>query len=627
MTSLGTRTGQTIGHFYIDEKLGEGGMGAVYLGEDLTLSRRVAIKFLNRHQLVQQGNESMREATEQRFIREAKSAAAINHPNIAQIYEANFDTGEWYIAMEFIDGSSLHDHIEEGRKFSIDEIIQICQQTANGLDYAWKKYKIIHRDIKPHNIMLTNDHQVKIVDLGLAKPLESEFDDFELPELTNAGTPVGTPHYMAPEQAAGKKDINYLVDIYALGATLYELCSGQKAFDEKTAPMIYMAQIQKKYRPVREFNYDLPDAFIQLIESMLEPKPEDRISSYADVLEALNTCSRIATELVESEIEKSVSFPCPNCSVELSIGTEYLGAEIECPQCQFVFEVPQLDEAPLGSGSSLPHAQQESVHDLTAAERPAAEQLHGPILETFTNDDTTLLKEDYGADLDTIGRLQREHCWEFGVIAEILMAQINALRHLTSDGVPELFTQSGWKQDRGHYYAFVKEHCQKFFSYQKRLYNLMREDLQYALFGDDLTIIFSFGKKVRNLADELREFQDKLRAEPVPQDKLSTDIQRVMADSVAKGLYKRFFHNSIPMEDQHSELHINLSRWVPYCCDRLRKFSTKLKEYETKDRHSVGFEFRYSFIPPTLFRFYSIAKSLEMDLFNVKSVKANVVHE
>ncbi len=298
MSAMDLEPGQTLSHFRMEKKLGEGGMGAVYLAEDLTLSRRVAIKFMSRNLLIQQGNQSVRESLEKRFIREAKSAAAINHPNLAQIYEANFDTDLWYIAMEFIDGASIYDMLQKGHQFSIDQIIDMTRQTVSGLDFAWDNYKIIHRDIKPHNIMLTKNNLVKIVDLGLAKPMESEETVSELPDLTAAGTPIGTPQYMAPEQATGQKNINYLVDIYALGATIYESCCGKKAFSGNTAPMIYMMQVQRKYTPLKELRSDVPPRLLQLIEDMLEPKPEKRIGSYKEILKALNEVGAVDSQQV-----------------------------------------------------------------------------------------------------------------------------------------------------------------------------------------------------------------------------------------------------------------------------------------------------------------------------------------
>ena len=286
MTSVNFEPGHTVSHFRIEKLLGEGGMGAVYLAEDLTLSRRVAIKFMHRSLLVQK-NKAASAGLEERFKREAKSAAAINHPNLAQIYEANFDSDNWFIAMEYIDGSSLYDLLSKGKEFTIKEIVNVCRQVVSGLDFAWENYKIVHRDIKPHNIMLTNSQLVKIVDLGLAKPIMGEETDYALPDLTCAGTPIGTPQYMAPEQATGQKDITFLVDIYALGATLYEILSGKKAFSGSTAPMIYMAQVQKKYAPLNELKKGIPEPLTELIHSMLEPNPEERIASYMTILEAL----------------------------------------------------------------------------------------------------------------------------------------------------------------------------------------------------------------------------------------------------------------------------------------------------------------------------------------------------
>ncbi len=290
MATLELEPGKSISHFRLETKLGEGGMGAVFLAEDLTLSRPVAIKFMNRSLVAQQVNESLRKNMEQRFIREAKSAAAINHPNLAQIYEASFDTDNWYIAMEFIDGKALNEYMEDdGKPFPISEVVRIARQVAAGLSFAWDNYKIIHRDIKPQNIMLTTSNIVKIVDLGLAKPVASADLDYDMPELTNAGVPIGTPQYMAPEQATGDTDIDQRTDIFALGATLYEMCAGKKAFIGATAPLIYMNQIQKKYDPIIDSRAETPPDLAELIDKMLEPKPDDRLPGYPELEAVLSS--------------------------------------------------------------------------------------------------------------------------------------------------------------------------------------------------------------------------------------------------------------------------------------------------------------------------------------------------
>ncbi|MCM8541785.1 MAG: protein kinase [Lentisphaeraceae bacterium] len=272
--------GNTISHFRLEKLLGEGGMGAVYLAEDLTLSRRVAIKFMRRSMLATLPNPEIRKKVEGRFIREAKSAASINHPNIAQIYEADFETDHWYIAMEFIDGKPLDEILTKDGPFKPKKALDIITQVSHGLEYAWDSYKIIHRDIKPQNLMFSKRGHVKIVDLGLAKPI-IESGEEEL-ELTGAGVPVGTPYYMAPEQAAGGT-VNHQTDIFALGATIYELLCGKKCFQGKTPPMIYNKQINKDYIPLTEFGID--EKISNLIDRMLEPEQSKRIDNYDALIE------------------------------------------------------------------------------------------------------------------------------------------------------------------------------------------------------------------------------------------------------------------------------------------------------------------------------------------------------
>ena len=144
--------GTNLSHFKILRPLGQGGMGAVYLAEDLTLNREVAIKLMRRSVLASITDPTLRDKVEQRFIREAKSAAKLNHSHIAQVYEANFDDDNWYIVMEYIAGESLDEEIRNEITYNSEDAVQLISQVAEGLKYAWDKYKIIHRDIKPANI-------------------------------------------------------------------------------------------------------------------------------------------------------------------------------------------------------------------------------------------------------------------------------------------------------------------------------------------------------------------------------------------------------------------------------------------------------------------------------------------
>jgi serine/threonine protein kinase/formylglycine-generating enzyme required for sulfatase activity len=279
----------TVGTFRLQKLLGEGGMGAVYLAEDITLSRRVALKFMRRALLAQQASPAARSKIEARFIREARSAAAIAHPAIAQIYTANFDSNDWYIAMELVDGEALDSLLKSKGNFPPSQVAQILAEACEGLSLAWDSANIIHRDIKPQNIMLTQKGgHVKIVDLGLAKPVaeSDEVDDNHL-EVTGAGVPVGTPYYMAPEQATGGK-VDFRADMFALGATVYELLTGKRAFQARSPALIYAMQTGKEYRRLSEACPECPPQLAAIIERLLEPEASARYASYSELLADLN---------------------------------------------------------------------------------------------------------------------------------------------------------------------------------------------------------------------------------------------------------------------------------------------------------------------------------------------------
>lgn len=205
--------GKTISHYKILEKLGEGGMGVVYKAEDTKLDRIVALKFLPKHLLCN-------EDAKKRFVHEAKAASALDHTNIATIYEIDEAQGECFISMAYIEGKSLKELIrnKDIEGWDIGKIIDVGIQIAAGLSKAHQK-GIVHRDIKSDNIMLTSDGLVKIMDFGLAKLKGA-------PQVTKTGTTIGTVAYMSPEQAQGK-DVDHRSDIFSFGVVLYELITGQ----------------------------------------------------------------------------------------------------------------------------------------------------------------------------------------------------------------------------------------------------------------------------------------------------------------------------------------------------------------------------------------------------------------
>ena len=205
--------GSSISHYKILEKLGEGGMGVVYKAEDTKLGRPVALKFLPSHLL---GDTEVRK----RFEREAKASAALSHANVCTVHEIDEADGQTFIAMEFIEGESLDKRIEKG-PLKLDEALDIAQQIAQGLDAAHEK-GVVHRDIKPQNVMVDSKGHVTIMDFGLAQLTQASL-------LTRPDQTMGTTFYMSPEQTEGS-GTDRRTDIWSLGVVLYEMVTGQRPF-------------------------------------------------------------------------------------------------------------------------------------------------------------------------------------------------------------------------------------------------------------------------------------------------------------------------------------------------------------------------------------------------------------
>jgi serine/threonine protein kinase len=267
----GVRIGATFAERYrIVDELGRGGMGIVYKAEDLRLERMVALKFLP-PELTQD------EEAKERFVLEARAAAAISHPNICTIHEIDEFEGQTYIAMEFVDGQSLRD-ITKKETIPVVETLELAIQVASGLEEAHKK-GIIHRDIKSANIMVTDSGQAKVMDFGLAKVSGGAL-------ITQEGVTMGTVAYMSPEQARGEK-VDNRTDIWSLGVVLYEILSGQLPFwGEKEASILYSIE-HRDHKPVRAVNPDIPAELVAVIDRCLQKKPNARFKTAEEIISAL----------------------------------------------------------------------------------------------------------------------------------------------------------------------------------------------------------------------------------------------------------------------------------------------------------------------------------------------------
>ncbi len=267
--------GKTLGHYQITEKLGEGGMGEVYLAEDTSLKRRVALKFLPAY--LQQD-----EVTQKRFLREARLAAALDHPFICHIHEIGEAEGRNFIAMEYIKGQTLKERLLEG-PVPLKQATQIGMEVAEALEEAHKA-GIAHRDLKPANIMLTSGGHVKVMDFGLAKKVVDEdgTEQDTTSALTREGTTLGTLAYMSPEQLR-TEPVDTRTDIFSFGIVLYELLAGVHPFRRPLQAETTNAILHDIPPPLKRFTDDTADLLQHTMDKMMEKDPEDRYQTIHEV--------------------------------------------------------------------------------------------------------------------------------------------------------------------------------------------------------------------------------------------------------------------------------------------------------------------------------------------------------
>ena len=294
--------GQTISHYRIQEKLGEGGMGVVYKAEDLKLGRAVALKFVAPH-LVSD------EQTKKRFVREAMAAASLDHPNVATIFEIDEAGGSVFLAMSLVDGQSLKDVIAE-RPLKLQTLLDVALQTATALRAAHVQ-GIVHRDIKPANLMISSQGHVKVMDFGLAQLTSPALTTQSA--LTDVATRIGTPAYMSPEQAQGAPT-DRRTDIWSLGVVLYQMAAGVVPFDGPDSLAVFHAVLNREPEPITARRAGLPLELDRIVSKCLAKDPANRYQDMDDLIVDLTQLRRT--------IESGVTpVPAPNNTPARSAST------------------------------------------------------------------------------------------------------------------------------------------------------------------------------------------------------------------------------------------------------------------------------------------------------------------
>ena len=260
------------GRYAVERVLGSGGMAIVYLARDVELERPVAVKLLA-------DNLAADDAFRERFVREAKLAARVAHPNIVSVFDTGEDeNGRPYIVMEYVDGPTLADVLAERGKLPANEIVGLALQACSGLEHAHAA-GLVHRDVKPGNLLLRDDGILKIADFGIARAAETT-------RLTELGTVLGTASYLAPEQAAGA-EVTAVADIYSLGVVLYEALTGRPPYTPRSLPELAMQQQRGSITPPRELEPTVPPALDAAVMRALARSPEQRPASAAQLAHEL----------------------------------------------------------------------------------------------------------------------------------------------------------------------------------------------------------------------------------------------------------------------------------------------------------------------------------------------------
>ena len=313
-STASTQSSNRISRFYLVREIGRGSVGIVYAARDPVIDRNIAIKISS-----VRANPAEKKQYDQQLINEARAAGRLSHPNIVTVFDAGTENGNSYIAMEYLQGAVLGKRIEGGEKFSADDVAAIAAKLADALAHAHKN-GVIHRDVNPSNIFLSDDLQPKIFDFGIARApnrLNEDQEEDEAPYTLFHNNLLGTPNYMSPEQATGRP-VDHLTDVYSLGAVMYEMLAQRKPFQSETTEGLLEAIAYKAPQAPHEVNPAVPLGLSQIVLKAMSKRAEKRYQSADEMVQDLQRYlnlgklqARTTAPVVEEKIEPA---PAPSRS-------------------------------------------------------------------------------------------------------------------------------------------------------------------------------------------------------------------------------------------------------------------------------------------------------------------------
>lgn len=289
------KAGSVIGDYEIMKRLGVGGMGEVYLAEQKSMMRPVALKVLQKNLVEDQSYL-------ERFYREVRTLAQIEHPNVVKAIETGYEEENniCYFSMRYIEGEDLKKRLDTEGRMPEEDALNVIMHVGLALQYVWDKYQLIHRDIKPANIIVTSDREVKLMDLGISKSMKEK----TRADLTMAGMMVGSPYYVSPEQAKAEKDLDFRADMYSLGASFYHMLTGQLPFDNDNTMAIIASHLTDPVPDPSKIFPNISKHSVKIIHRMMEKEKDDRYPSWD---EALNDIEAAINSLSSKDVGKTTS--------------------------------------------------------------------------------------------------------------------------------------------------------------------------------------------------------------------------------------------------------------------------------------------------------------------------------